>query len=208
MRLKRDLAAARSAVDQTATSLKTHLASMESRLAEMNNRADAALGQLGAHVKGLSARFGDVERSVEAAHTVQTARIDDLQAVLARDTEALKTEVASRLSAAAAEAADQLAQARNDLSAEIATAIDAVRGEDVDAALADVNRRIAAAERRQAQTIEAVSVEIKRITEAVDKRLRIDGEPAASRVGGRRGGPGAGGAGHRPVPGRQPSQRR
>lgn len=178
---KRDVAAARAAVDQTATSMKSHLASMESRLAEMNNRADAALNQLGAEVKGLSARFGDVERSVAAANTVQTARIDDLQAVLARDTEALKSEMASRLSAAAADAADQLAQTRNDLSAEIANAIDGVRSDDVEATLADVNRRIAAAERRQAQTIEAVSVEIKRITEAVDKRIRgFEAQPLAA----------------------------
>jgi localization factor PodJL len=175
---KRDLTATRSAVDQTASSLKGHLASMESRLAEMNNRADTALSQLGAQVNGLNSRFGEVERSLQAAHTVQNARIDDLQAVLARDTETLKTEVASRLSAVAAETAGQLAQARHDLSAEIASAIDSVRGDDVEAALADVNRRIAAAERRQAQTIEAVSIEIKRITEAVDKRIRsVEAQP-------------------------------
>ena len=44
--------------------------------------------------------------------------------------------------------------------------------EGVEGALADVNRRLAAAERRQAQTIEAISIEIKRMSETVDQRLR------------------------------------
>jgi hypothetical protein len=60
-------------------------------------------------------------------------------------------------------------------------------GEGVEGALADVNRRLAAAERRQAQTIEAISIEIKRMSETVDKRLRAvearndDAAAAASR---------------------------
>ena len=47
-----------------------------------------------------------------------------------------------------------------------------VHEDGLEGALSEVNQRLAAAERRQAQTIEAISLEIKRMSETVDKRLR------------------------------------
>ncbi len=68
---------------------------------------------------------------------------------------------------------DTMAQSvREDAGAGAASSARRRAGEGLEGALADVNRRLAAAERRQAQTIEAISIEIKRMSETVDKRLR------------------------------------
>ncbi len=63
-------------------------------------------------------------------------------------------------------------EARSELQAQLNAALEGVAGEGLEGALADVNRRLAAAERRQAQTIEAISLEIRRMSETVDQRLR------------------------------------
>ncbi len=62
--------------------------------------------------------------------------------------------------------------ARNEFAGQINAAMGGEDGEGIEGALKDVNLRLAAAERRQAQTIEAISIEIKRMSETVDRRLR------------------------------------
>jgi hypothetical protein len=66
-------------------------------------------------------------------------------------------------------------EARQDLTSQLQAATDGMNLNAVEAALADVNRRLANAERRQAQTIEAVSNEIRRMAEVMEKRLHTSG---------------------------------
>lgn len=61
---------------------------------------------------------------------------------------------------------------RAQFAGQIAAALDELKPEDTRSALADLSKRIAATERRHAQTIEAVSIEIKRMSEQMERRLR------------------------------------
>src|SRR5262249_28785032 len=126
------------------TTLDQALQRLAERLAETESSANTAIRTLEETVSSLSAR-------VETGNT-------------SAETEALRAMVEQRL--------DTMAQ---QTQSEIATQIQAALGgesEGLEGALLDVNRRLAAAERRQAQTIEAISMEIKRMSETVDKRLR------------------------------------
>ncbi|MBL8537610.1 MAG: SEL1-like repeat protein [Hyphomonadaceae bacterium] len=119
------------------------------RLAETESTANTAIRTLEETVSSLSAR---VERGVGA-----------------EETEALRAMLEQRLDTMAQSVNQIVGGVREELAERLDSAVDNGAFED---ALTDVNRRLAAAERRQAQTIEAISLEIKRMSESVDKRLR------------------------------------
>ncbi len=152
---------------RTDTSPVAHaLAAFERRLASVEK--EGAVDTLDKALQRMSERLAETESSANTAirtleETVSAlgARIE--QGGAAQETEAVRAMLETRL--------DAMAQSvREDLAGQLQAALEG--GEGMEGALADVNRRLAAAERRQAQTIEAISLEIKRMSESVDKRLR------------------------------------
>src|SRR5262249_42829608 len=103
-----------------------------------------------------------LEQTVSSLH----ARVEGSSAM--QDTEAVRALLERRLDAMAQSVQQTVGQVESKLHA----VLQGTNGEGVEDALRDVNQRLAAAERRQAQTIEAISLEIKRTSETVDKRLR------------------------------------
>ncbi|MGQ0531110.1 MAG: hypothetical protein ACT4OF_00275 [Caulobacteraceae bacterium] len=131
-------------IGDTVQSLDRALQRLADRLQETESTANTAIRTLEETVSSLGAR---IEQAGGAA----------------QETEAVRAMLEQRL--------DTMAQTvREELTHELQAAL--AGGEGVEDALADVNRRLAAAERRQAQTIEAISIEIKRMSETVDQRLR------------------------------------
>lgn len=131
-------------IGETVQSLDRALQRLAERLHETESTANTAIRTLEETVSSIGAR---VEQGGGAAP----------------ETEAVRAMLEQRL--------DAMAQTvREDVATQLQAALDG--GEGMEGALADVNRRLAAAERRQAQTIEAISLEIKRMSETVDKRLR------------------------------------
>jgi len=155
--------------------LEASLQRLAERIAETESTANQAIRTLEATVAGIDARTAaqgagpDVAAETEAVRTLLESRINEE----AQRTEAMVQELRAELVERAAFAREGAVEAEH---------VDSLEG-----ALADVNRRLAAAERRQAQTIEAISVEIKRMSETVDRRLRAvettqPGEVGASAV--------------------------
>jgi localization factor PodJL len=138
-------------LDEVGGAVKTlddNLKSLAERIAETESTANSAIRTLEETVSGLSARMqGD-------------------------ETEALRAMLENRLDEMAQSVQTMVGEARQDFASQVGAALEGGQGEAVEDALADVNRRLAAAERRQAQTIEAISIEIKRMSETVDRRLR------------------------------------
>ncbi|MBI3438628.1 MAG: SEL1-like repeat protein [Proteobacteria bacterium] len=139
-------------VDGAVRSLDTALQRLTDRIAETESTANTAIRTLEATVSSLHAR-------VE-------------QAGAAQETEAVRALLEQRLDAMAQSVHQTVGQARSELESQLHAALGGAQGEGLEDALRDVNQRLAAAERRQAQTIEAISLEIKRMSETVDKRLR------------------------------------
>ncbi len=131
-------------IDSTVKTLDDALQRLAERLAETESSANTAIRTLEETVSALGAR---VEQGGGAA----------------QETEAVRAMLEHRLDA-------MTQHVRDELAGELQAALQG--GEGMEGALTDVNRRLAAAERRQAQTIEAISLEIKRMSETVDKRLR------------------------------------
>jgi len=158
------------------------LAAFERRLALMEGGGkladvDGAVKTLDDALNRLSARIAETENTANTAirtleETVSSlgARIEQSAAV--QETEAVRALLEQRLDTMAQSVSQMVGAARSELQSQLQAALDGVAGEGLDGALADVNRRLAAAERRQAQTIEAISLEIRRMSETVDKRLR------------------------------------
>ena len=112
----------------------------------------------------LAQRLAETESSANTAIRTLEQTVSSLAARVEAngpETEALRSMLEQRL--------DTMG---NDLAAQVHAALENAQGAGLEDALADVNHRLAAAERRQAQTIEAISIEIKRMSESVDKRLR------------------------------------
>jgi localization factor PodJL len=131
-------------IGDTVESLDRALQRLADKLEETESTANTAIRHIEETVSSISAR---IEQGGGAA----------------QETEAVRAMLEQRL--------DTMAQAvREELTQDLQAAL--AGGEGVEGALADVNRRLAAAERRQAQTIEAISIEIKRMSETVDQRLR------------------------------------
>jgi len=131
------------AVDGAVKTLDDALHRLAERLAETESTANTAIRTLEETVSALGAR-------VEQGGAVQ-------------ETEAVRAMLEQRLDA-------MTQHVREELTGELQAALQG--GGGFEAALTDVTGRLAAAERRQAQTIEAISLEIKRMSESVDKRLR------------------------------------
>ncbi|HYD86543.1 MAG TPA: hypothetical protein VEA80_03645 [Vitreimonas sp.] len=140
-------------VDGAVKTLDQALQRLADRIAETENTANTAIRTLEETVSSLGAK---VEQGGGAA----------------QETEALRALLEHRLDSMAQSVGQMVGEARNELAGQLQAALEGVAGEGLEGALADVNRRLAAAERRQAQTIEAISLEIKRMSEGVDQRLR------------------------------------
>ena len=162
------------------------LAAFEARIAGIENtgvssakldHVDGAVRTLDEALHRLTARLAETESTANTAirtleETVSSlgARVEQSQAV--QETEAVRAMLETRLDAMAQSVSTMVGEAREELQTQLHAALEGATGEGLEGALADVNRRLAAAERRQAQTIEAISLEIRRMSETVDKRLR------------------------------------
>ncbi|QGZ94217.1 SEL1-like repeat protein [Terricaulis silvestris] len=157
------------------------LAAFEARLAAVEHgggsNVDGAVKTLDVSLQRLSERIAETESTANTAirtleETVSSlgARVE--QGTGAVETEAVRAMLEHRLDGMAQDVAHMVGEARTELAGQLQAAMEGVAGEGLEGALADVNRRLAAAERRQAQTIEAISLEIRRMSETVDKRLR------------------------------------
>lgn len=162
------------------------LAAFEARIAGIENtgvssakldHVDGAVRTLDEALHRLTARLAETESTANTAirtleETVSSlgARVEQSQAV--QETEAVRAMLETRLDAMAQSVSTMVGEAREELQSQLHAALEGATGEGLEGALADVNRRLAAAERRQAQTIEAISLEIRRMSETVDKRLR------------------------------------
>lgn len=158
--------------------LKGALAAFEARIASVESATanTAKIDQIGDTVESLDRalqRLADKLEETESTANTAIRHIEETVSSLsarieqgggaAQETEAVRAMLEQRL--------DTMAQTlREEVTQELQAVM--VGGEGVEEALADVNRRLAAAERRQAQTIEAISIEIKRMSETVDQRLR------------------------------------
>lgn len=131
-------------IGDTVESLDRALQRLADKLEETESTANTAIRHIEETVSSLSAR---IEQGGGAA----------------QETEAVRAMLEQRL--------DTMAQTvREEITQELQAVM--TGGETFEGALADVTSRLAAAERRQAQTIEAISIEIKRMSETVDQRLR------------------------------------
>jgi localization factor PodJL len=158
------------------------LAAFEHRLALVEGggklaEVDGAVKTLDEALNRLSQRIAETENTANTAirtleETVSSlgARVEQTGAV--QETEAVRAMLEQRLDTMAQSVSQMVGEARIELQTQLAAAVEGFSGEGLEGALADVNRRLAAAERRQAQTIEAISLEIRRMSETVDKRLR------------------------------------
>ncbi|MGE0740622.1 MAG: hypothetical protein AB7O98_04705 [Hyphomonadaceae bacterium] len=139
-------------VDGAVRTLDQALQRLTDRIAETESTANTAIRTLEETVSSLGAR---VEQNTAA-----------------QETEAVRALLEQRLDTMAQSVQQMVGEARSELQDQLQAALQGAGGPELQDALADVNRRLASAERRQAQTIEAISLEIKRMSETVDKRLR------------------------------------
>ncbi len=153
------------------------LAAFEQRLASVENggvapekldRIDSTVQTLDDALHRLAERLAETEstantaiRTLEETVSALGARVE--QGGAAQETEAVRSMLEQRLDA-------MTQHVREELAGELQAALEG--GAGMEGALTDVTNRLAAAERRQAQTVEAISLEIKRMSESVDKRLR------------------------------------
>jgi localization factor PodJL len=159
------------------------MAAFERRLADVEGvnpkfqEVDGAVRTLDQALQRLAERIAETESTANTAirtleETVSSlgARVEQAGAV--QETEAVRAMLEQRLDTMAQSVHQMVGEARTELAGQLQAALEGQHGEGLEGALADVNRRLAAAERRQAQTIEAISLEIRRMSETVDKRLR------------------------------------
>jgi localization factor PodJL len=154
------------------------LAAFEARIADVETGGAAAkLGQVDTALQRLAERLAETEstantaiRTLEETVSALGARVE--QGAAAQESEAVRAMLEQRLDTMAQSVSQMVGEAREELAGQLQAAMGGVTGAAFEDALADVNRRLAGAERRQAQTIEAISLEIKRMSESVDKRLR------------------------------------
>lgn len=154
------------------------LAAFEARVADIESGGAATkLGQVDTALQRLAERLAETEstantaiRTLEETVSALGARIEQGSAAL--ESEAVRAMLEQRLDTMAQSVSQMVGEAREELAGQFQAAMAGAAGAGFEDALADVNRRLAAAERRQAQTIEAISLEIKRMSESVDKRLR------------------------------------
>jgi localization factor PodJL len=165
-----------SPVSEALSTFERRLAAVESGGGKLTE-VDGAVKTLDQALERLSQRIAETENTANTAirtleETVSSlgARVEQSAAV--QETEAVRALLEQRLDSMAQSVSQMVGEARTELQTQLQAALEGVAGEGLEGALADVNRRLAAAERRQAQTIEAISLEIRRMSETVDKRLR------------------------------------
>lgn len=171
--------------------LDAKITGLAASLREGRERATQDIEALRARLEGhspegadpaIAGRLDQVERTVESAISRLAERLEKAEStandalrrieaapVASGDAEALRAMMEERLEGMAA----SVAKVVGGMRAEIASKLEA--GDtlpDIENALSEVNRRVAASERRQAQTIEAISLEILRMSESIDRRLR------------------------------------
>jgi localization factor PodJL len=165
------------------------LASFERRIQEIAGRVDQSvpqerLDEVGGQVRTLdqsmqrlAERIAETEstannaiRTLEETVSSLSARVEGASAT--QETEALRALLESRLDEMSQSVTSMVGEARTELADQVQAALNGHETLALESALGDTNLRLAAAERRQAQTIEAISIEIKRMSETVDRRLR------------------------------------
>ncbi|MEJ0060181.1 MAG: hypothetical protein WDM79_11655 [Terricaulis sp.] len=165
------------------------LASFERRIQEIAGRVDQSvpqerLDEVGGQVRTLdqsmqrlAERIAETEstannaiRTLEETVSSLSARVEGASAT--QETEALRALLENRLDEMSQSVTSLVGEARTELQGQVQAALSGHETLALESALGDTNRRLAAAERRQAQTIEAISIEIKRMSETVDRRLR------------------------------------
>lgn len=127
---------------------------------------DENVSQLAEHVTGAEAKTGEALNALRAS----LASLDEKVAQARPEID--QQELDARFAAIAENLSDEVESARAALAGQLADVLGELRPEEMRAALGDLSKRIAAAERRHAQTIEAVSIEIKRLNESMERRLR------------------------------------
>lgn len=159
------------------------LAELELRLANVAtaddklDHVDGAVKSLDQSLQRLAERIAETETTANTAirtleETVSSLGARAEQNAALPETEALRAMLEQRLDTMAQSVSQMVGEARHELAGQLQAALDGAGGEKLGGALADVDRRLAAAEHRQTQAIEAISIEVKRMSETVDKRLR------------------------------------
>gem|GEM_PF-1195518 len=131
---------------------------------------DLALSRLAERIAETESTANTAIRTLEETVSSLGARVEQKTAL--QETEAVRALLEQRLDTMAQSVHQMVGQARTELAGQLQSALNGVHEDGLEGALSDVNQRLAAAERRQAQTIEAISLEIRRMSETVDKRLR------------------------------------
>jgi localization factor PodJL len=168
----------RKALDEVKAEQQALAARVDSSVQEARTEAASAFQTLDDSLKRMAERIAAAEtnansaiRSLEdtiAALSERAAGAETAQA----DAAALRDMVETRLDGMARQVATMVEEAQATLSQQVESAVSGVNVTALEGAIADVNRRLAGAERRQAQTIEAISAEIARMSETVERRLR------------------------------------
>ena len=159
------------------------LAELERRLASVQtgggnlDHVDGAVKSLDQSLQRLAERIAETETTANTAIRTLEETVSSLGARVEQnaampETEALRAMLEHRLDTMAQSVSQMVGEARHELAGQVQAALDGAGGEKLEGALADVDRRLAAAEHRQAQAIEAISIEVRRMSETVDKRLR------------------------------------
>jgi localization factor PodJL len=174
---------------ETESPVNEALASFERRIQEIAGRVDQSvpqerLDEVGGQVRTLdqsmqrlAERIAETEstannaiRTLEETVSSLSARVEGASAT--QETETLRALLENRLDEMSQSVTTLVGEARTELQGQVQAALSGHETLALESALGDTNRRLAAAERRQAQTIEAISIEIKRMSETVDRRLR------------------------------------
>lgn len=187
-RQQQDIAERLAALEQKADPNLVHeaLHAFERRLASVEmdtpggrkfEQVDGAVKTLDQALQRLADRLVETESTANTAIRTLEETVSSLgarmeQSAAVQETEAVRALLEQRLDDMAQSVTQMVGEARHELAGQLQAALDGSLGEGFEGALADVNRRLAAAERRQAQTIEAISLEIMRMSETVDQRLR------------------------------------
>lgn len=164
------------------SAFEKRLADIDARIAQASSSeqlesVDGAVKTMDQAMQRLAQRIAEAENTANTAIRTLEETVSSLGAKVEagaaqQETEALRHMLEQRLDTMAQSVTQMVGDARADLQSQVSAVLSGTQGDELEGALADVNRRLAAAERRQAQTIEAISIEIKRMSETVDRRLR------------------------------------
>jgi localization factor PodJL len=131
------------------------------RIETIEKALDHAVARLNERLTHAEAKAHAAAEAAQAAPSGPAADADHLLAL-----------IDERLESVTAKVGEMVVDVRTEVASQIAALAPGEDAAELQTAVADVNRRIASAERRHAQTIEAISLEIRRMSEGVDRRLR------------------------------------